>query len=97
MWQSSAFNCSSESRLQKNSSEGIGDSPIPEPVDDNDLKDNELLGIGSPLIRCSGILKAVRTLYCRAAKKPTKAKWLLGDQYKMEIDIEYKGVQPRAT
>ena len=34
---------------------------------------------------------------CRAAKKPTKAKWLLGDEYKMELDIEYNGIQPRAA
>ena len=34
---------------------------------------------------------------CRAAKKPMKAKWLLGDEYKMELDIEYNGIQPRAA
>ena len=33
----------------------------------------------------------------RAAKKPTKAKWLLGNEYEMELDIEYNGIQPRAA
>ena len=93
---SSAFNCPSESHLQRNSSEGIGGPPIPEPIDDT-LIENELLGIGSLPIRCLGILKAVRTSYCRTTKKPTKAKWLLGDEYEIEIDIEYKSVQPRAA
>ena len=60
-----------------------------------DLKLNVLLRIGGPPIRCSGILKVVRTSYCRATKKPTKAKWLLSDEYEMEIDIECKGIQPR--
>ena len=60
MWQSSAFNSPSESCLQKNLSEGIDGVPIPKPVDDN-LKDNELLGIGGPPIRCSGILITVHT------------------------------------
>ena len=35
--------------------------------------------------------------FCRIVKKPTKAKWLLGNEYEMEIDIEYKGGQPRAA
>ena len=78
----------------KNSSEGIGGSLIPVLVIEN-MKLNVLLHIGGPPVRCSGILNAVRTLYCRAAKKPTKAKWLVGDEYEMEIDIECKGVQPR--
>ena len=95
-WLSRAFNCHSESRLQKNSSEGIGGPPIPVQVDGN-LVDNELLGIGGPPIRWSGRLKAVRSSFCRAAKKPTKAKWLLDDEYEMEIDIEYKGVLPWAA
>ena len=34
---------------------------------------------------------------CRAARKPTKAKWLLGDEYEMELDIGYKGIQPQAA
>ena len=72
---------------------GIGSPLIPMPVVE-DLELNALLRIGGPPIRCSGILKAIRTLYCRAAKKPTKAKWLLDDEYEMEIDIECKGVQP---
>ena len=69
---------------------------IPVLVDRN-VVDNVLLGIGGPLIRWAGKLKAVRSLLCRAAKKPTKAKWLLGDEYEMKIDIEYKGIQPRAA
>ena len=76
--------------------EDIGGPPIPVQVNRN-LIDNELLGIGSPPIRWTGKLKGVRSLFCRAAKKPTKAKWLLGDEYEMEIDIEYKGIQPRAA
>ena len=86
--------CSSHSSLQKNSSEGIGDPPILVPVVEN-LKMNALLRIGGPPIRCSAILKALRTLYCRNTKKPTKAKWLLGDKYEMEINIECKGIVPR--
>ena len=65
-------------------------------VDGNPVE-SELLGIGGPPIRWLGKLKVMRSLFCRAAKKPTKAKWLLGDEYEMEIDIEYKGVQPRAA
>ena len=61
------------------------------------LVDNELLDIGGQPIRWSRKLKAVRSSFCRAAKKPTNAKWLLGDEYEMEIDIEYKGVQPRVA
>ena len=34
---------------------------------------------------------------CRAAKKPTKAKWLLSEEYEMELDIEYNGYQPQAA
>ena len=34
---------------------------------------------------------------CRATKKLTKAKWLLGDEYEMEVDIEYNGIQPQAA
>ena len=64
---------------------------------DGNLVDNEVLGIGGLPIRWSGKLKAVRSLICRATKKPTNAKWLLGDEYEMEIDIEYKGVQPRVA
>ena len=56
-----------------------------------------MLRIGGPSIRCLGILKALHTLYCRAIKKPTKAKWLLGDKYEIEINIECKGVQPQMT
>ena len=52
-------------------------------------------GIGGSPIRCSTILKALHTLYCRNTKNPTKAKWLLGDEYKMEINIECKGIVPR--
>ena len=37
------------------------------------------------------------SLVCRATKKPTKAKWLLGDEYEMELDIEYNGYQPWAA
>ena len=55
---------------------------------------NALLRVGGPPIQCSAILKALRTSYCRNTKKPTKAKWLLGDEYEMEIDIECKGVVP---
>ena len=91
-----AINYHSESCLQKNSSEGIGGLPILVQVDGN-LVDNELLGIGGPPIRWIGKRRAVRSSICRAAKKPTKAKWLLGNEYEMEIDIEYKGVQPRAA
>ena len=39
----------------------------------------------------------MRSSLCKAAKKPTKAKWLFGDEYKMEINIEYKGIQPRVA
>ena len=82
--------------MQENSSEGIGGPPIPV-QDDRNLVDNKLFGIGGPPIRWAGELKAVRSLLCRAAKKPTKAKWLLGDVYEMEINIEYKGILPRAA
>ena len=61
------------------------------------LVDKELLGIGGLPIRWSKKLKALRSSICRAAKKPTKAKWLLVDEYEIEINIEYKGVQPRTA
>ena len=77
-------------------SDSIGGPPIPVQVDRN-LEDNELFSIGGPPIRWAGKLKALRSSLCRAAKKPTKAKWLLGDEYEMEIDIEYKDIQPRAA
>ena len=64
---------------------------------DRYLEDNELFDIDGPPIRGVGKLKTLRSSLCRAAKKPTKAKWLLGDEYEMEIDIEYKGIQPRAA
>ena len=86
--------CSSQSSLQKNSSEGIGGPSILVPTVE-DLKMNALLRIGGLPIRCLGILKALYTLYCRATKNPTKAKWFFGDEYEMEIDIECKGVVPR--
>ena len=86
--------CFSQSSLQKNSSEGIDDLPILVLVIE-DLKMNALLHIGGSLIRCLTILKALHTSYYRAAKKPTKAKWFLGDEYEIEIDIECKGVVPR--
>ena len=77
-------------------SEGIGGPPIPVQVDRN-LEDNELFDIGGPPIRGAGKLKTLRSSLCRAAKKPTKAKWLLGDKYEMEINIEYNGIQPWAA
>ena len=61
------------------------------------MVDNKLFSIGGPPIRWAGELKAVRSSLCRAEKKPTKAKWLLGDEYEMEIDIKYKGILPRAV
>ena len=77
-------------------SEGIGGPSIPV-QDDRNVVDNKFFGMGGPPIRWAGELKAVRSSLCRAAKKPTKAKWLLGDEYEMEIDIGYKGIQPRAA
>ena len=79
---------------QKNSYEGIGGLPIPVPVV-HDVQMNTLVRIGGPSIRCSASLTTLRTLYCRNTKKPTKAKWLLGKEYEMEIDIECKGLVPR--
>ena len=34
---------------------------------------------------------------CRNTKKPTKAKWLLGEDYPTVVDIESKGFHPRMT
>ena len=34
---------------------------------------------------------------CRNTKKPTKAKWLLGEDYPTAVDIESKGFRPRMT
>ena len=78
---------------QKKLCEDIGGPPIPVPIV-HDVKMNALLHIGRPPIRCSTPLTALRTLYCRNTKKPTKAKWLLGKEYKKEIDIECKGHVP---
>ena len=39
----------------------------------------------------------MRPSLCRAARKPTKAKWLLGEEYELELDIGYKGIQPRVA
>ena len=64
---------------------------------DRNLEDNELFSIGGLPIRWAGELKALQSSLCRAAKKSTKAKWLLGDEYEMEINTEYKGIQPRAA
>ena len=36
-------------------------------------------------------------MYCRNTKKPTKAKWLLGEDYPTAVDIESKRCCPRMT
>ena len=84
----------SHSSCQKNSNEGLG-GPLILVLVIQDVKMIALLSISGPPIRCSAILKALRTSYCRNTKKPTKAKWLLGDKYEMEIDIQCKGIVPR--
>ena len=67
---------------------------LPVPVV-HDVKMNALLRISGSPIQCSAPLTALHTLYCRNTKKPTKAKWLLGEEYETEIDIECKGLVPR--
>ena len=79
---------------QKNSCDGIGGPPIPVPVV-HDVQMNTLVRMSGPPIRCSAPLTALRTLYCKNMKKPTKAKWLFGDEYETEINIECKGFVPR--
>ena len=36
-------------------------------------------------------------MYCRNTKKPTKAKWLFGEDYPTAVDIESNGCRPRMT
>ena len=81
-------------RRKQNSCEGIGSPPIPVLVV-HDVQKNTFVRIGGPPIQCSAPLTALRTLYCRNTKKPTKAKWLLGKEYQTEINIECKGLVPR--
>ena len=47
--------------------------------------------IDGPLIEVADPLTALPTLLCRNMKKPTKAKWLLGEEYPTIINIECNG------
>ena len=51
--------------------------------------------IGGPPIEVVDPLTALPTLSCRNTKKPTKAKWLLGEEYLIEINIECNGRRPQ--
>ena len=61
----------------------------------HDVQKNTLVRISGAPIGCSAPLIALRTLYCRNTKKPTKAKWLLDKKYQTEINIECKGLVPQ--
>ena len=50
--------------------------------------------IGSPAIKIVEPLIAMLTLSCRNIKKPTKVKWLLGEECLTDFDIECNGRRP---
>ena len=54
-------------------------------------------GIGGPLIELSQGLTSYSTLSSKNTKKPTKAKWLLGEDYPTTVDIESKGCRLHMT
>ena len=54
-------------------------------------------GISSPPIELPQGLTPYSTFSSRNSKKPTKAKWLLGEDYPIAVDIESKGCGPRMT
>ena len=62
-----------------------------------DLKMLTSMPIGGLPIEVADPLTAMPTLPCRNMKKPTKAKWLLGEEYLIEINIECNGRRPRMS
>ena len=54
----------------------------------SDLKMLTIVRIGGQLIEVVDLLTTMLTLSCKNTKKPTKAKWLLGEEYPTKIDIE---------
>ena len=61
------------------------------------LGNDTFVRIGGPLIESPDSLTDLKTLQCRNTKKPTKAKWLLGEEYPADIDIEWKGRIPQMS
>ena len=59
-----------------------------------DLKMLTSVHIGGPPIEVLGPLTAMLTLSCKNTKKPSKAKWLHGEGYPIEIDIESNSCGP---
>ena len=70
--------------------------PIPEVVG-HAIGTVKTCGIGDPPIELSQGLTPYSTLSSRNTKKPTKAKWFLGEDYPTAVDIESRGCRPRMT
>ena len=56
-----------------------------------------LLHIGGPPIERPQSLTCSQKISCRNTKKPTKAKWLLGEDCVENVDVEWKGHVPRMS
>ena len=82
--------------IERKQSKDIVSPPIPEVVE-HFAGTMDTYSIGGPPIELSQGLTPYSTMSCRNTKKPTNAKWLLGEDYPTAVDIESKGCRPRMT